>query len=113
MKRTVTVIALALLVAPHIAFADTDGYWDCILDKMPGVENDVTAYSIRRLCSQKNNYNPNIPATKRTGWFDFESGAECTAKKSKDTRSTLGARAVMSACYAFYEPVNPFDQFTK
>lgn len=88
-------------------------YEDCILDKMPGVANDITARAIMMMCRKEYPRPSGVMPKKRDGWFDYSFGAECAAKKGKDTHSQLGGRAIFTACNTLYEKkaVNVFDQF--
>lgn len=96
-----TIAALLLLTTPP-AFAAN--YATCILDKMPGVANDVAAHSVYQLCLQEH---PDglaaVPQGSGRGFFGYESGAECTAKKAGDTRSQQAAYMISGACRKLYD----------
>ena len=91
-----------LLILPFAALATE--YEDCILDKMPGVANDMTARAIVMVCKNEYPRILGVDAKKRTGWFDYKSGAECAAKKGKNTSSKLGGAIIFSTCNTLYEP---------
>lgn len=69
---------------------------------MPGAKNNAVAEAIARLCSEK--YQDRSVSEKRNGFFSYESGAACTAKKAKDTPSERGGQAIKKSCFALYEP---------
>lgn len=99
MRRTLPALLL-LTAAP--AFAAN--YATCVLDKMPGVANDVAAHSVYQLCLQEH---PGglaaVPQGSGRGFFGYESGAECTAKKAGDTRSQQAAYMINGACRKLYD----------
>lgn len=88
------------LAAP--AFAAN--YATCILDKMPGVANDVAARAVYQVC--KKEYPGSLNAVKQgsgRGLFGYSSGAECTAKKASDTHSQQAAYIIGTACKKLYD----------
>lgn len=99
-----TLPALLLLTAAP-AFAAN--YAACVLDKMPGVANDVAAHSVYQLCLQEH---PGglaaVPQGSGRGFFGYNSGAECTAKKAGDTRSQRAAYMISGACRKLYDSQN-------
>lgn len=100
----------ATLLIPIAAEAN---FAKCLLDRLPGVQNDVAANAIWRAC---NDQNPGgFTAVKQgsgRGWFSFKSGDECTAKKAGDTRSHRAAALINSACRRLYDnPPMTIDEF--
>jgi hypothetical protein len=91
--------------------SSTTVYEDCILEKMPGVANDAAAMAILRLCKAKYPRSEDSFLQVRDGWFDYSSGAECTAKKGKDTQSRFAGNLIATSCNKLYKSVNPFDRF--
>ena len=102
--RPIYAIILAAAAAP--AFAAN--YAACVLDKMPGVANDVAAHSVYQLCLQEH---PGglaaVPQGSGRGFFGYNSGAECTAKKAGDTRSQRAAYIIGAACQKLYDTAPP------
>lgn len=98
--RPIYAIILAAAAAP--AFAAN--YATCVLDKMPGVANDVAAHSVYQLCLQEH---PGglaaVPQGSGRGFFGYNSGAECTAKKAGETRSQQAAYMINGACRKLYD----------
>lgn len=97
-------IALLLATAAGPVFAAN--YATCILDKMPGVANDVVAQSVLQVCRQK--HPGGFDAVKNgsgRGFFGYKSGAECTIKKAEDTRSMQGAAMIRASCIRLYDEV--------
>lgn len=91
-----------LLFAAAPAFAAN--YATCILDKMPGTQNDVAATAIYQVCqSQHPAGMDGVTQGSGRGMFGFKSGPECTAKKAGDTRSNRAAVAIGVACRRLYD----------
>lgn len=103
----------AILLALMIPLAAQANFAKCLLDRLPGMQNDVAANAIWRSC---NDQNPGgFTAVKQgsgRGWFSFKSGDECTAKKAGDTRSQRAAALISSACRRLYDEPLPFDPRT-
>lgn len=94
--------AILLVAASAPAFAAN--YATCILDKMPGVANDVAARAVYQVC--KKEHPGSLNAVKQgsgRGLFGYSSGAECTAKKASDTHSQQAAYMIGTACKKLYD----------
>lgn len=99
MRRFLPFIFTAL-AAP--AFAAN--YASCILDKMPGLANDVAANAVRQMCmSQHPGGLTAIEQGSGRGFFSYKSGAECVVKKAGDTRSQSAAATIGAACRKLYD----------
>lgn len=99
------IAALALLCSP--AFAAN--FATCILDKMPGTQNDVAAQAVYQVCLA--DHPGGLQAVAQgsgRGMFGFKSGAECLAAKGKDTRSQRAAVLVGVACRRLYDEDGPW-----
>ncbi|ODT36964.1 MAG: hypothetical protein ABS55_04655 [Lautropia sp. SCN 70-15] len=99
---------LALAAAP--AFAAN--YATCILDKMPGTQNDVAAQAVYQVCLA--GHPGGIEAVAQgsgSGLFGFNSGAACTAKKAADTRSNRAAVLIGVACRRLYDENGPWIEY--
>lgn len=104
MRRPLAILAL---IASAPAWAAN--YATCLLDKLPGTQNDVAANATMQVCTGK--YPGGIQAVAQgsgRGMFSFESGAACTAKKAGDTRSHRAASLIGMACRRLYDEPNPF-----
>lgn len=100
-KRVAAVAALVLLCSPE-AFAAN--FATCLLDKMPGTQNDIAAHATMQVCLSKNPGGIEAVAQgSGRGVFGFDSGAECTAKKAGDTRSQRAAVLIGIACRKLYD----------
>ncbi|MFZ3040679.1 MAG: hypothetical protein WA108_02635 [Thiobacillus sp.] len=78
-------------------------YATCILDRMPGTQNDAVANSVMRLCYQQYpDGHSTTPQGAGRGWFGYASGAECTAKKAAGTPNNRAARLILIACNRLY-----------
>lgn len=92
---------IALLACPSLAIADN--FAKCLLDKLPGVQNDATAYAAAQLCTSKHpeRYDSIAQGSGR-GFFSYESGAECALDKGADTLSSSAAGQIRVACNRLY-----------
>ena len=95
-------LALILSVVASPAFAAN--YATCILDKMPGVANDVAARAVYQVCKKEHpgSLNAVVQGSGR-GFFAYSSGAECTAKKASNTQSQQAAYMIGTACKRLYD----------
>lgn len=100
---------LLLLLASQAMAAN---YATCLLDKMPGVANDVAAHAVRQVCRAEHPSGMDgAPQGSGRGFFGFKSGAECILKKAGDTRSQSAAATIGAACRKLYEEDGPWLQF--
>lgn len=99
MNKTVTLIAL--LACPSLAIADN--FAECLLDKLPGVQNNNSAGAAYQVCSARypERYS-GVEQGSGRGFFGYESGAECALKKARDTRSMDAAGMIRVACNRLY-----------
>ncbi|PIG09614.1 hypothetical protein [Comamonas sp. 26] len=113
MQKKIRVLLGGSLLALVAAQAQAANYATCLLDKLPGTQNDVAAQANMQVCLGK--YPGGIEAIiqgQGRGLLGFNSGAECTAKKAGDTRSNRAAVLIGVACRKLYdEPVKliPFS----
>ena len=98
--RHITAALLLTLAAPAWAA----NFATCILDKMPGTQNDVAAQAIYQVCKSKHGGIEAVAQGSGRGLFGYDSGAECTAKLANDTRSSQAAHMIGAACRKLYEP---------
>lgn len=102
-RRTLAVLLFAACTPAWAA-----NFATCILDKMPGTQNDVAAQAIYQVCNSKHGGLQTVAQGSGRGLFGYDSGAECTAKKSSDTRSNQAAHMIGMACRRLYDEPNPF-----
>ena len=105
------IAALLLVLAAAPAFAAN--FATCVLDKMPGTQNDVAAVAIYQVCRAKHGSIETVAQGSGRGIFSPDSGAECTAKKAGDTRSNRAAFLIGAACRKLYDEPNPFNQYDR
>lgn len=99
MRRTLPTLLL-LTAAPVFAA----NYATCILDTLPGTQNDVAAYAAMQVCQGKHPGGlDTVQQGSGRGFFGYDSGAECTAKKAGDTRSQRAAYIIGGACRKLYD----------
>lgn len=106
MRLAITIPAL-LLAAPALA----TNMATCLLDRLPGVANDVAAQAVFQVCSAEHPGGIQaVPQGDGRGMLGFKSGPECTVKRASDTRSTRAAELIGMACRRLYDI--PFDPST-
>jgi hypothetical protein len=79
-------------------------YATCLLDKLPGVVNDVAAAAGANYCKQR--HPSGLEGTKQgsgRGFLGYDSGAECTMKKGSATSSGYAGRLISAACNRLYD----------
>lgn len=107
MAPTLRALALAALLVP--AAASAGNFAECILERVPGLENNHAANAAHQVCIAK--YPGGLPSVKQgvgRGFFSYDSGAECTLKKAADTRSDRAAQLISLACRRLYDEDGPW-----
>lgn len=111
-KAIARAVLLPALLIPTLAAATN--YAECILESVPGVENDPAAYAAHQVCLSK--FPGGLQAVKQgagRGFFAYDSGAECTLKEAGGTRSQRGAAMISASCRKLYDtPAAAFDPST-
>lgn len=106
----IAALLLSTLAAPALAA----NMATCLLDKLPGTQNDVAAQAVFQVCSAEHPGGIQaVPQGDGRGMLGFKSGPECTAKKAGDTRSTRAAELIGMACRRLYNEPNFFDKFDR
>lgn len=104
MQKKIRAMLSGALLALAATQAHSANFATCLLDKLPGTQNDVAAQANMQVCLSK--YAGGIEAVPQgegRGLFGFNSGAECTAKKAGDTRSNRAAVLIGVACRKLYD----------
>ena len=103
------IITTALLAFSSLTQAGN--YATCLLDKLPGLQNDQAAAAAIQVCRSKHPGGmEQIAQGEKRGAFGYESGAECALKKAGETRSSTAAYQIRLACDRLYdEPTGLFD----
>lgn len=106
MKRHIQigVATLALTTQAHAGMFGASNWYECVLNRMPGVQNNYAASAILKSCytefGQPEPYAEHPPH----GWFArYPSGDACTRAKAAGTGSELGARVLTAACHHLYD----------
>lgn len=84
--------------------AEAGNFATCILDRMPGTQNDAVMRAVFQICSQK--YPGRfefIPQGQGRGWFGYDSGVECAAKEAAKTPNNRAANLISIACRRLYD----------
>lgn len=93
---------LCLVAAP--AFA-AENFAECIVDRMPGAQNDAVAGAIYRTCEAEFPGGiDSVPQGAGRGWFSYKSGNECIIKKGEKIISRNGGYMLTAACNKLYNP---------
>lgn len=94
-------VLAAALLSPALAMAGN--FATCLLDELPGTQNDNTAGAAYQVCSTKypEKYN-GVEQGSGRGLLGYDSGAECALAKAKDTRSQNAAGMIRVACNRLY-----------
>ncbi|WP_332874578.1 hypothetical protein [Delftia acidovorans] len=108
MKARSTLLVLCLAAAGPALAANMA---TCLLDKLPGTQNDVAAQAVFQVCSAEHPGGIQaVPQGDGRGMLGFKSGPECTAKKAGDTRSTRAAELIGVACRRLYEKSFTYEE---
>ncbi|UZZ08948.1 hypothetical protein NDO41_16255 [Ectopseudomonas mendocina] len=113
MKKLLITAALLSLSC----LAQAGNYATCLLDKLPGVQNQAATSAAIRMCQTDHPGGMvKVPQGDSRGFFaSFRSGSECTLEKSKDTRFVPAAQLISSACHRLYDappkPIKPTRLF--
>lgn len=103
-------LLIALLSASTMALAGNVA--TCLLDELPGVQNDPAAMATYKMCLEKFRGGLDTVAQgSGRGWFGYNSGAECAAKLAAKTPSRQAGQLIYSTCNRLYNEPNPFDLF--
>lgn len=96
------IITTALLALSGLAQAGN--FATCLLDELPGVQNNNAAGAAYQVCSARypERYNGVAQGSGR-GFWGYESGADCALKKARDTRSQDAAGMMRVACNRLYD----------
>lgn len=83
----------------------------CLLDRLPGVANDVAAQAVFQVCTSKHPGGIQaVPQGSGRGLLGYKSGADCTAARASDTRSIRAAELIGVACRRLYDQ-SEIDRF--
>lgn len=108
MRSRSTILALCLAAAGPALAANMA---TCLLDKLPGTQNDVAAQAVFQVCSAEHPGGIQaVPQGDGRGMLGFKSGPECTVKKAGDTRSTRAAELIGMACRRLYEKSFTYEE---
>lgn len=95
-----TAALLCLVAAPVMA---ADNFAECIIDRMPGAQNDIAANAVFQVCQSSNPTGfVSVRQGSGRGWLS-PSSAECVAKHASDTRSYRAAYLIGIACRKLYD----------
>lgn len=108
MKKLIATTAMILCPA----LAQAENFATCLLDELPGVQNNNSAGAAYQVCSGR--YPERYTSVEQgsgRGLLGYESGAECALDKARDTRSNDAAGMIRVACNRLYNaPVTSNEQ---
>jgi len=100
LKISIGIFSIFTIAAPALAA----NMATCLLDKLPGTQNDVAAQAVFQVCSGEHPGGIQaVPQGDGRGMLGFKSGPECTVKRASDTRSTRAAELIGMACRRLYD----------
>lgn len=93
------------------SLANAENYATCLLDKLPGLQNDNAATAAWNLCNSEHPGGlESVPQGAGRGLFGYDSGAECALEEAGQTRSNTAAFQIRLACDRLYDkPLGLFD----
>jgi hypothetical protein len=100
-KQAILLLCLAALSGANSAPVQAglfgyDTFWECILDKMPGVQNDVAANAVAMQCHEKA---PSLDVSSKSSRMTWQ---ECVIKHGKNAVGSKGPMMIQAACYNLY-----------
>ncbi len=103
-RKKALILALLVLGAPPAWGAPSpSNYPECLLQELPGADNDVIARHIAASCAQR--FPTAFGAPPSPG--RFPDGRSCVLVVTKDTKSALAATLLERSCFALYGPAAP------
>ena len=105
MKKLSLIIFLLLLCLSSNAQAwwgEKDNYWQCLLNELTDVKNDIAAESIINQCKDQHPIHTRVFVKKNTSWFGYSTAKHCVNSKAKSVRSDVAAQFIEAACYKLY-----------
>lgn len=106
-------LTLPVLIATLLSSQSYAGnYAECLLDKLPDIQNDAAALAVAQLCYQEypGMYSLITKGSGRGFFATYSSGPECTIDKAGKTQSSKAGVMIRVACHHLYE--KPFDPAT-
>lgn len=80
-------------------------FWECVLDKMPGSQNELAAKLAARHCGQKfpgGATHQVAPSDKVGHWLGRPTAMDCFSKHGKTVASDWASRVIYAACHQLY-----------
>ena len=104
-----------LIVGALVAISNTAiaaNYATCLLDKLPGVQNQAATNAAVVMCQTDfPGGMSSVPHGSGRGVFSkYRSGSECTLEESRDTKFIGAVRLINSACNRLYSEMPPSDK---
>lgn len=100
-------IFAALCVVSSVAYAGMFGpsnYWDCVLDEVPGSQNDAAARAVIRKCGSLFP-DPEEKVEKKSGGIFGTTAEDCILERGKNTSGNLAPRLLANACFKLFPSV--------
>lgn len=101
--RLPTLGAMAVILLTGCSPQPSEENWgECILNKMPGAQNNFAAGAIIKSCTEQFG-SPNWQVMKPGNPDQYSSGDQCVINKAKATSSELGARVIAATCHKLFD----------
>lgn len=100
-----SIVLKGLLLMFLASRVQAGNYAECLLDKLPGLQNDAAAHAVAQVCWEKypGGYQMIEQGSGRGYFSKYSSGAECTIDKAKHTSSKRAGIMVGAACRYLYD----------
>jgi hypothetical protein len=95
--------AVGIAVAAYNGLSGPDNWPECIIDRIPGAQNDYAAAAVIQSCTRDFG-DPQLARIHHSRTARYGSGDLCVMEKGKDTASELGARVLTASCHQLYDP---------
>jgi hypothetical protein len=97
--------AASAAINAHAGLFGADNWDECILDRMPGVQNNIAAYAVERSCNDE--FGPPSVRPQPGIFARYKSADQCVVDKSRGTASFSAAERITVACRRLYDRTPP------
>jgi hypothetical protein len=97
-RRVQSVLGVMVLVAIYVIVNRPGNFYECILDGMPGVRNNIAARQIMLNCRSK--FPDAVISETKSSWGG--SARDCVVKHGKSAGGEIGPNFIRRSCYALY-----------
>ena len=101
MKKCLMITALAIAAVP--ALADNDARALCVLEYMPGVQNDVVADAVVKYCNDAYYGSKRYAGQSKAAATAYNGAFDCLYRNAASSRSEDAVEAIEDACDQLYD----------